>query len=406
MATIGYVGKQRIRREVKAWNITATTTGALFTLTCNGKVVEYLAGVSDTTTTVAAGLATAVGASTDGEFGEMTAASTGAVLLLAGPADGAPITVTLGGASGGTVSTNAGLTVTPLSPYDAADGANYSGGAVPSAADTLVVETPGTSIKYGLDALSAIALSKFRRAATHDGTIGLPSRAAGNFAEYRDTRLELACSEIEIETSSTDQAGQIRLALDAGTNADVTIRGTAKSTVGREPVDLIGGLEINVNCNRSGVSIATTDTEVASVDVFTLIESSAMVGPGLSSFVTVKATDSNCEIETSFTSLTLNGGEVVVKGSAAGTPTIHAGTLKWKSSGTLTTPAVRSGGTLDLSESAVAAAVSGNITLEKGATLNDPASRLSRSYTISIARADLRDVTVATGLGGTVTVAT
>jgi hypothetical protein len=403
MAIIGYVGKQRIRREVKAWNITATTIGAVFTLTCNQKVVEYQSVSGDTTTTVAANLAAAVGASTDGEFGEMQASNSTNVLLLAGPADGAPITVSIGATGGGTTSVNSSLTVSPLSPFDAADGVNYSDGALPVNSDTLVIETPGTSIRYGLNALNSVTLARFRRAASHDGTIGILSQNPAGFREYRQQFLNIKADVIEIETTQSDQASAIRLSA-MNHSATINIQGDGRPGTNREPVDLIDGSNLEVSVNRSGLSIAFDDTTTAGIGEIVFTDSTGRIGPSTNTVDNVKCNNSTVQIGKSFTDLTVNGGDVEVINTAAGTPVVHAGTLRWKSSGTITSPVVRSGAILSLAETAPAVAVSGSITLEKGATLADPASRLTRPYTVSVARADLADVTISTGPGASLEV--
>jgi hypothetical protein len=397
--------KQQARAQVGTLTVTTADTGGTITVTVGGtKSVVVTPSTTDTTTT-AAEIAAACAASAEGEFAEITWESALAVVTFTGPDDGAPITVAK--TDGGTNATTLATTVTPLSPHDINDAANWSLGAVPTGADVAVFEAGDVDALYNLAALTAVAFDVIRRA-TFTGRIGLPDvDEQFGYREYRDTHLETAGTSIQVQQAPGDDAGQVRIRATAAGATAVTVTGSgASGTPGGEPVEVYGLASTStVNVANAGVAVGPETDRAATVATVRGVNATVRLGPAVTA-TTVNLTDCDALILCSYTTLTVDrGGTCEVAGAAVGTTTeIEEGTVLWKSTGTFGTLDVGSDGVMDLAQ-APAEVTPTAITLNEGAELNDPAERLARPYDVNLTRTQLDRVTMDLGTHYALTVA-
>lgn len=398
MAVVTWVGKQIARAWKKTLTVNTADTGDTITLTGGNSQAIVLTPTTTNTTTTAAEIAAAITAA-GGVFVDLTATSSGAVVTLVGPDDGAPVTFSK--SDGGTNSTALATVDTPLSPHDLNDPVNYSGGALPvDATDSLLFEDSGVDAKYNADALSAIALVSpgLVRRATYTGRLGLPTTNAAGYPEYRVTDLQWKATDFSWEASEQDQPGQFRLrAMHTGSAVTATITGpSSNAQVGRESLELYG-LPASSVVTLIGGSLALSPLQGQSCTVLTLNALNATVSIGASATLSGTARFDNCtaRIRTSWTtSLTVDGpSQVEIGGSAAGTLVIDGGTVVWRSTGNPgNSPIIGSGAVLDLETAPASLTIGGTVALYGGGALLDGAGR-GGNYAVQLVRATLAEVT-------------
>jgi len=411
MATVIWRGQQQKRAKV----VTITVTGALDTTTytitiqynaTNIRSITYTALSTDTTADIiAALLAIVTSSSAPGEFAEFSYSTTATTFVITGPSDGAPFTIATGVAGGGTLS--ATVTTTPLSPHDANDVTNYSGGALPSATDTLVFEDSDIDVKYNMTALASIALTKLIRRATYTGTIGLPLQADG-FIQYRELDLSVNAATIEWEGSTDDDAGQFQLVSTASSAVTLQVIGGGAPQVGQEPL-LVYGLYAasTVRVINSGLSVARrTGTTSGALATVTAVDSSLSFGSGQGTITAATLSNSSANIQATITTFTMDaGGTVAFRGSAAVTTfTMQAGGVSWQSTGSPGAITLGSDAVFDAALAPAAFAVTSVAIVGDNAALNDPNKRMTRAFTITLTNTSLNAIRLNTGTSGTVVI--
>lgn len=392
MATVLWIGRARTVQAVRPYTVGGTIVGGTFGFTIGAKTIS-IAGVTDAATTAAA-LQALLAASTEPEFAELTWTVAGAVITITGPTDGAPISITTVTAGSGTLTL--GTTVTGTSPNHLSAVANYSSGALPANSDTLIFPPDTADVLYDLDALSAkTGLTIWRQAG--GPRIGLQDWRAAGFREVRQRHLIAGISTLRLDLGNTADARALRFDLNAGTTT-VYVTGTTASNFGAEAAEVLhpGAVTAYVN----GGSVAFTSEGGGGTYGITSL-SAVNCTASVSTSIPITSADyvrANGRIESNYTALRMNGGGVVeAYGTAAGTPTIDGGTFLATSTGTLTNPVVGSDGALDLSAGVGAVAISGVIYVYERSTINDPSSRLTKSYVLEYTRCGAADVTLNLG---------
>lgn len=406
MPTITWLGKAASRARIDTIDVDSAANTETFIATRNGKSVTYTAGAGETTATVAAGWLVLLQASTEPEFTELTFAAGSAtdLITVTGPADGAPFTVTISGTGTASIST----TTAGISPHDANNGANYSGGALPSASDTLVFENSNVSVLYNLTALAAIALTKTIRRATYTGQIGLPDTNPAGYVEDRTTHLSLNSATVDWQASPADAARQFRLN-GVTTGCVMTVHGdNATTEVGAEALEVKGFVATSdINVSGASIAVCPLESQTAAVRLFKATDSTFTIGSGASATLTNPTfSNSRGELRSNFTTITVDGAgsDVMVSGTAAaGTGvTVLGGVVEWKSSGTSGTIAVSSNGEFTANEAPAAFTV-GAITLHKDSTLRDLYDRMTRPWAITFNNCTLAEVNLELSPGRTLT---
>src|ERR1044072_3073891 len=155
--------------QVRDANITAYDASTTYKVTINGRTVSQI-GTGGTATTTATAFATALNASTIPEFAEITWSSSTSHVI--GTCDTAGKTfVCTSSVSGGTgtfgsfsdtTSNDGPEALTANNCKDASSGVR----GLPVNSDTFTLETLGSDLKYGLDALSGVTLAAYYQEAS------------------------------------------------------------------------------------------------------------------------------------------------------------------------------------------------------------------------------------------------
>lgn len=396
MATIYWLGRVQKRPQVDTITCTASAVNGTFTATINGKDI-IVTHSSTSTTTGATEIYTALAASTEPEFAELTFANaTATTVTVTGPDDGAPFTMTKADAGGSTSTLT--TTTAPKSPHDYNDGENWSGGSVPGN-DTAVWDKGDVDTKYNLSALSAQTTSITRRR-TYTGSIGLPDTNPAGYLEYRARYLATAGLTLVIEQAPDDNAAQIRIdTTTAGAAVTATVTGSSVGgTVGSEAIDLTGFPAASV-LNVSGASVTASPLQGQAGVVATLLAIDAVIriGPG-ATLTTATLVNTDALIRVGYTTLNLDrGGNVEVIGTGTATTTrTEGGTIVWRSSGTPGAVIVGTDGTFDASEAPVAFTVTSMTLVGKDWSLLDPGGKIT-TPAIDFTRCGPQDGTIDLG---------
>lgn len=409
MATISYTAAAKAVAQVDTITPGGTIAATdIFTMTVNGKSLSFTA----TTTTVdhvVTGLKAAFDATTEPEWGELTASDDTTTLTLAGRTLGKPFTVTtsINNVSGGAAPTLTQATTTSCSgPAFANVAANYSGSATPSTGDTLIVEGDA-DILYGLD-LSAVTLARMI-IRDYGGRIGLPPKNdEGNYPEYRDQYLKISATVLDIMDNVS--SGRIRLNVgSAQTAATVMTSGTSPvPTIAA--VTLVGTHASNVvNIMGGQVGIATETGETSKVATLRVGGGNNRPNVTISENVTLTTVvldGGDLTLYADFANGTVNGGtlNLVDDPDISGTLTIRKGSPVIINGGPTIAKIVMAGGTLDMTQDARPVTVT-NCDLYSGSTIRDPYQRVTWSNAIVKKECDFPDVSLELGNSATVSFA-
>src|SRR5690606_23342522 len=121
--------------------------------------------------------------------------------------------------SSGTIATSAVTAATGPNHWDHAD--NWSTGAVPTTGDDVFIESASHRFLYGLPTTLELDLLVILR-----GQVGLPTRNAAGYTEYRTTRATIDCDDVQIGERPRVGPDLVMLDLDDA-DAVVVINGSA-----------------------------------------------------------------------------------------------------------------------------------------------------------------------------------
>jgi hypothetical protein len=350
-------------------NVAATNT---FTVTVNGKSFTY-AAAGATVAEVTAGLVALLSASSEPDVAELTIADLSTAVRITGPADGTPFTQT-SSAAGGTATLTTATATAASGPNDWSVPANWNTGAVPVAADDVIVDNSDVPIKYGLDQ-HTVTLTSLTIGPGFTGTIGLPERNPAGYAEYRPTYLKVGATSVRIGGSDQQAGGSGRVKLDNGTvQADVLVMSAGspadsglpavlwKGTHAANTVEVVGGT----------VGLAALPGETATVATLKVGGGAGQLtlagGAGLT-LTTLKQVGGAVTLGAGVTTVTKNGGTLTVLSGACTTLTNDGGEVFWQSTGSIGT--IDGAGVFDFSRDPRARTVT-NATFRDGAKLSDP----------------------------------
>jgi hypothetical protein len=310
MASEYWIGGTTAVAQVWKGTVTTTTNGHTYILTVTDlndastfAVTYVVANPPDTTVTlVATGIITAWNASTSALLTGITATQSSGQVILTADTAGVPFSVA---ATGTGTWSGTGNTTSNAGPNDYGTAANFSGAAVPSSTDNLVVDARGgsNSILYNLNQ-SAVTLTSL--------TIyqGAPAIGSTSYA------LKISATTCDINVNPNDGTSPTvaLVNLNFGTNATtctVFASGNTGSS-GLPPVVLAGSHASNVLIHNAGT-----------VGV-------GVLSPGQSgNFPTITSKSGTLTIGsgTTWTTFTNNGGTITsYVGSSSGTFTNYAGT--------------------------------------------------------------------------------
>lgn len=334
------------------------------------------------------------------EFQEITASRTGDDIILTADEAGKPFTVTLTPLEsdltaadaqtieGVGVATTGTTTTSSAGPNDWSTAQNWSGSAVPVAADIIYIEDTNIPILYGLDQ-SAVTVAALYIMATYTGQIGLPERNQAGYWEYRDTFLKIGATILGIGLGPG--AGSGRVKINGGTVlSTVTVERTAPTVEPGVPSFCWKGTHASgvMNIQRGHVGVAFFGLEVATVLTMRIShmgnpggDADVVLGSGCT-LTTINQLAGNLLLNAAVTTLTIRGGVCTTRGTGAIT-TLEVGVLdpdkdKTRSvcyanaTGTITTANVRAWGTLDVSQSQAARTITTTTVYRFAALLDTP----------------------------------
>ena len=303
MTTRVWEGQAAASAQVDAVAVSAYDVATQYQLLVAGEIIATASG-GGTTIQVASALADAWNAVTGIPYATViTAASTGSDVQFTADVPGNPFTITANVTGGtGTMGTVTGQ-ISNAGPNDWATAANWSGDAVPIAADDVVFRDSGVDVRWGLDQ-NAVDLDSLVIEQSYTGKIGLDrtafvtgadGSAATGRPEYREDYLTVGWTDARIGESlgPGTPAGSTRLKLDndkAGAS-DTEIFDTATSSADADmpAVRLLLGnaaAELQVRRAPGGVGVAVDDpaetATLGSVDVSDeTLATSVLLGAGV-----------------------------------------------------------------------------------------------------------------------------
>lgn len=398
MATIYWTGNQRARRRSYTFDVTTAAAGTI-TMTVNGKVEAHTVTGSDTTTTAAAGAVRTWQASLVPEIaGQFEFSSSGATVTVLGPTDGRPVAASFGVTGSAVIGTV--TAVTPTSPFDAADDANYSGGSKPGDGDTLIFENTSVPCVYGLAQFTSNTVAFVKRA-TYTGQIGLADTNPLGFPEYLPTHFETAGTAVTV----ADNGVACRIKSTAGSAVTARVTGENGGALGAETVEITGTPSSSVVSVTGGsLAFAPLTSQSAVAASLSVSDGVLRTGPGAVP-VALSIYNSTAQIGGNYTTLFMDRGSqvrVTLAAAAATSTTNQGGTLVWASTGTPDALTIGSDGVVDFAETVTSVAVDG-IVMEEGSTLNNPYDKITRPYTVTL-RGEIARSTFDIGTGQNFTV--
>jgi hypothetical protein len=407
MATSFWIGDAQTVTQVDTLTPASVGIGDIFTVTINGKSIEFTA-TAGTVANVTAGLVALLAASEIPEFAEIAWANATTAIMATAETSGSGFTLSTS-ASGGTATFTKTSTTANSGPGLWSVAANHSGGAVPSSSDTVWLSNSSSDINDGLDQ-SSVTLTALNVEQSFTGDMGRPDNT-GTYNEYRNKYLAISATTVNVGMGNG--SGSQLLRLDTGSNATtVNVFNTGSSSETNYETFLWKGTHASnvVNVTRGSVGIAVKPGETATIATLrsgyqTSVESDANVrlGPGVT-LTTVDQSGGTVACGSSFTTLKIRGGTYTANFAAAGTTiNLDGGSVIWQSSGNITTLVIGSGGTFDASQDMRPITIT-NCTVNAGATLNDPHGRITFSNGIIYNRCDPSECNVNFGTNRTITV--
>lgn len=395
MSTISYVGNAQAIAQVREWVFAGTWEATdVVTATINGKSVSISAG-STTISDILDDLVVALNLSDVPEFAEVTWSAASPNLVGTADTAGVPFDCELstteaggGSADAQTIDgsdTSTGTDTTASSgPYDASIAANYSGGALPSNGDTLIL-SGAVQLLYGLDALSGVTLASRTADATFTGNVGLPELNPAGYVEYRPRFWSVAATLDNIYSTGG------RYYIDSG-SAQTTLRifGSASPTEpGRKTIQwknthVSSAVYITKGYFAAGPE-ETDSYKIATLDIGyqtnQASDCNVYLGPG-GTLTTLYKTGGSLEINSAFTTLNHYAGETLVSRGTTGTANVFGGRLRDRNGSTKTQVYIYDSATYDLSPGVEACTIT-NLTMY-GGELIDPGKRATFSNPIAI----------------------
>lgn len=364
MATWRWVGSA----EDVAMVIDATPGGTLaigevLTLTVGGATVSFTVAAAGDVGAAVAGLVAAWNASDAPQVQEATAKDvTSTKAQLTGDVDGQPITVTGSATGGSTLTVTTDTTATGKNHWnndqnwrDTSDAAGQ-----PAASDTVVFDAGSSEdVLYGLDQSSTV-LSELTIENGYTGRIGNPDRHPNGYNEYRDKNLQVGATNIRIGDGEGQGSGRIRI--DTGTDqTTIVVQNTGPSldqTNGTPALIWFGTHASNaVSVLRGSVGIGFFADQTATVSTLRIgyrenVERDAVVSVGEGVTLATVEKYGGVFRSNSGISSTLNSyaGESVLLQGAWPTVNVRGGSVRYNTTGTLTTATVSGEGHLDFSQ--------------------------------------------------------
>ncbi len=406
------------------------TTGDTVAITAGGKSLVVTLGADTGNDDVVAAIVAAVNASsaTDGlvndetrnaggqqiaELTEVTASGATSPVTFTARTAGNPFTIGVAVTAASTGNLGSPVEATAATgPHHAGNGANWSTGAAPADGDHVIIDGGDVDILYDLDQ-SDITPASITITQGYSGNIGLPvlnqDAPASPYREYRPLALMYGnnadAGNIAVDIGQGAGNGSGRIKLDFGDGRyTANIYNSGQRAEVDTPSILVAGShasnELNVLKGDVGVAFFGGQTATLATVRTSFVENQAgdvalVLGEGVS-LTALSASGGEVMLQSATTSLDIDGATVHVLGGTHAAVRVDAGSLFYRSTGTLTELHVSGGAVADFSRDArprtVAAA-----TLNARGTLRDPGSTVTFSSGVDLHRCRLSDVTLDLG---------
>ena len=396
-----WIGNAKAVAQVRSITPGGTIGTETFTITINGKTVTYTAESGDTVADVVDGLIEAIGLSESPEFLVYELTDNATNLYMTDRTAGRPSTIT-SSATGSATCVAATVTASSGPNYWSV-AANWSGGAVPSAAGDDSVHIVGrVPILYGIDQ-NTVTLAEL--VIGGEVEIGLPPTNDLGYDEYLDEYLKISATSCEINSD----AGLIRLNVGSVATSLVCLKTGSPSDDEVAALTFLGSGS-NVMYILSGdVGIAQMPGETAKVTTLGIgaqgvAAPTVYIGEGTTLAATTHVAGTTiCYAD--FVAWTIDGGIVTGRENCTGTTITvrNDGELVWQSSGNIGTKLIlgpRGVGTFDrdLRTRTVAAT-----DLYAGCVLNDRFKTTTWTGGWVLKQCSLDDVDLNVGFDSTIT---
>lgn len=323
----------------------AVGAGDVYSVTMNTKVVSYTADGTETVDEVAEALAALLQEATIAEFAEVTWTQAAAVITGTATTAGVPFVNTSATTGAGTFVT--ATTTASAGPNHWDDVDNWSGNTLPVNGDAVYIRETAVSILYGIDQ-NAVTLLLLDIDSTFTGKIGLLDfngaiGSTSTYSEYREKRLKIGATTINIGRGSGGGSGRIRLNTGA-VQTTLNVYGTGSpEDSGRYVVDWIGTHASNKIVASRGSVAASYKPGDTSVVATAIVGSRGGGNPVQALFgdnctlTALTMTGGNVEVRNGFSTAVMTDGTLTITGTAGVTTSLDAqgGLVNYDSSGTL-----------------------------------------------------------------------
>lgn len=372
--------------------------GQLYTVTINGKDVEYEAAGTETNPELATALHALLDASTVVEFTLIDWTVNGATITATSATAGVPFTATSGATGTGTLVST--VTVDSAGPnhWDTAD--NWSPSGVPANSDDVYLRSSNVPILWGLDQ-NGVTLTSLNADSTYTGYVGLPDWNAAGFYEYREKYLKISATTVNFGTTASGQGGGSgRFKLNTGSNATtINVQSTGSPAVQGSPALILAGSHasnvLNVLAGNVGAAIdpgLTSQFATVRIGFITspLSDVTLAVGSG-GTVATVNQSGGRLSMAVGCTTHAITNGEATYEAGSITTLTIDGGTVYYKGTGTIGTVNGANGGGLIFSRDLRGRTIT-NCTMNAGFKFEDKFKTVAFTNPFVVSRCSIKDL--------------
>jgi hypothetical protein len=431
MATRRWTGTALAKKQVTTIAVTGTwATGDTATITINGNDLVVTIGAAAAIADVAAAIVAAINAAdaTTGlvgtesrnvggqeiaEFTEVTASGAASPITLTGNTAGKPFTAAVSASTAGDGDLGAPSTTAATGPNHADNADNWTGNALPVDGDTVVFDEGGVSVLYGLDQ-SSVTPAAITITQGYTGFIGLPETNEDNpsepYREYRETYLKYGADAdatnivVKIGEGVGSGSGRIKLNTNDSQTTGTVFNSGQKAKPDVPAIVWKGTHASNVlNVYKGDIGIAPFAGETAAIATLRVGfvdnkegDANVRLGAGVT-LTNIDQSGGTLTVNSATTDIDINGGTLDIGGSGA-----HAsiendgGTVYYRSTGTLATLKVGSGGVVSFARDLQTRTVT-NCEITRGASLLDPHKTVAWTNGIDLIRCGVGDVTLDLG---------
>jgi hypothetical protein len=258
-----------------------------------------------------------------------------------------------------------------------------------------VIDSGSKDILDGLGQ-SAVTLTSLTIRAAYTGKIGRPTLNTSGYYEYRATQLAVSATTITIGQGNGSGSGRVKLNVGTAQTA-VTVHKTATTVEAGLAAFLFKGTHASNVLNVYGgtVGVATFSGETATIATLRQTGGSVVTQSGVT-LTTIDKNGGTLETHSAATTVTHRGGDMQIWSGAHTTINNLEGTIKYNSTGTITTLNGYDGSETNFDDVNQARTIT-NTTLVAGAKISDKAKTVTFTNPIALSKCGLEAVTLILG---------